>query len=52
MRLQPIYRDCEIVGGSMAEEIFEKGLCLPFGTAMTEADLMRVVEVIRAIAIR
>ena len=48
MHLQPIYSDCEIVGGSVAEDIFEKGLCLPSGTAMSEADLVRVVEVIRA----
>jgi len=31
----------------VAEELFAKGLCLPSGTAMSEADLGRVVEVIR-----
>lgn len=40
---------CRIVGGSVAEDLFERGLCLPSGTAMTEADLDRVVKVIRGI---
>jgi dTDP-4-amino-4,6-dideoxygalactose transaminase len=32
---------------SVSERLFEKGLCLLSGTAMTEGDLDRVVEVIR-----
>lgn len=36
------------VGGSVAEDLFARGLCLPSGTAMTEGDLDRVVSVIRA----
>ena len=47
MHLQPIYRDCEVVGGSVAEDIFEKGLCLPSGTAMSDEDIERVVRIIR-----
>ena len=35
-----------IVGGKVAEDLFERGLCLPSGTAMTEKDLDRVIEVI------
>ena len=34
------------VGGSVAEGLFSKGLCLPSGTAMTEEDLDRVISVI------
>ena len=37
---------CRVVGGSIAEGLFDQGLCLPSGTAMTDADLHRVVEVI------
>ena len=33
------------VGGSVAEDLFERGLCLPSGTAMTNSDLDRVIEV-------
>ena len=38
---------CRVVGGAVAEDLFERGLCLPSGTAMTEGDLERVVGVIR-----
>ena len=46
MHLQPVYRDCEVVGGAVAEELFARGLCLPSGTAMDEADIQRVIAVI------
>jgi glutamine amidotransferase len=39
MHLQPVFKNCRAVGGAVSEEIFEKGLCLPSGTAMTESDL-------------
>jgi dTDP-4-amino-4,6-dideoxygalactose transaminase len=35
------------VGGRVAESLFENGLCLPSGTAMTKEDLDRVIHVIR-----
>lgn len=37
---------CRVVGGDVAEEFFEKGLCLPSGTATTNGELDRVIEVI------
>lgn len=37
---------CRVVGGEVAEDLFERGLCLPSGTAMTEGDLDKVIEVI------
>ena len=35
-----------VVGGRVAEDLFDRGLCLPSGTAMTEGDLDRVIETI------
>jgi len=35
------------VGGQVAEDLFDRGLCLPSGTAMTEEDLDRIISVIR-----
>ena len=35
-----------VVGGEVAEDLFDRGLCLPSGTAMTEEDLNRVIETI------
>lgn len=46
MHLQPVFAGCEVVGGAVAERLFDQGLCLPSGTAMTESDLERIVDVI------
>jgi len=35
-----------VVGGEVAEDLFNRGLCLPSGTAMTEEDLHRIIDVI------
>jgi len=34
--------------GLVAEDLFNRGLCLPSGSNLTEGDLARVVEVVRA----
>ena len=34
-------------GGGVSEDLFERGLCLPSGTQMTEEDLNRVVNFLR-----
>jgi pyridoxal phosphate-dependent aminotransferase EpsN len=48
MHLQPVFRGCRVVGGSVAVHLFERGLCLPSGTRMSDEDVGRVVEVILA----
>lgn len=35
-----------VIGGQVAESLFNRGLCLPSGTAMTDKDLNRVIEVV------
>jgi dTDP-4-amino-4,6-dideoxygalactose transaminase len=47
MHLQPVFQTCRHRGGAVSERIFERGLCLPSGSALTQADLERIVEVIR-----
>jgi pyridoxal phosphate-dependent aminotransferase EpsN len=44
MHLQPVFADCDVVGGAVAEGIFERGLCLPSGSNLREEDLARVVD--------
>ncbi len=46
MHMQPVYVQCPCVGGSMSEDIFKHGLCLPSGSGLSEAQLGRVVEAI------
>ncbi len=48
LHLQPVFSSCEAVGGSVAKRIFDQGLCLPSGSAMTMEDLQRVVGIVRA----
>lgn len=50
MHLQPVYAGFEAVGGAVAEGLFERGLCLPSGSAMTEADLDRVCTIVERVA--
>lgn len=44
MHLQPVYRDCRIVGGSVAEDLFARGLCLPSGSSLSEEQQQRVMD--------
>ena len=46
MHLQAVFKGCRCIGGEVAEDLFNRGLCLPSGTAMTEEDLDRVIAVI------
>lgn len=41
---QPLYRDAPAVGGSAADAVFDRGLCLPSGSALSAVDQDRVVE--------
>jgi dTDP-4-amino-4,6-dideoxygalactose transaminase len=47
MHLQPVFAGCETVGGAVAERLFERGLCLPSGSSLTDADRERVVARVR-----
>ena len=47
MHLQPVFKDCVVVGGEVAEDLFEHGLCLPSGSSLSQVDLERVVDAIR-----
>ncbi len=35
-----------VIGGGVAEDLFNRGLCLPSGTAMSKQDLDRVISVL------
>jgi len=43
MHRQPLFADDEARGGTVADDIFRRGLCIPSGSAMTDADVDRVV---------
>lgn len=43
MHLQPVFSSCAAFGGDVSERLFERGLCLPSGTALSDEDQDRVV---------
>lgn len=47
LHLQPVFAGCRSIGGSVCAGLFERGLCLPSGSGMTDADVERVVGVVR-----
>jgi dTDP-4-amino-4,6-dideoxygalactose transaminase len=46
MHLQPVFRGCPHRGGAVSQELFERGLCLPSGSSLTQAERERVLSVI------
>jgi dTDP-4-amino-4,6-dideoxygalactose transaminase len=47
MHLQPLFAHCERIGGAVAEDLFTRGLCLPSGSGLSEADLERIAQIVR-----
>lgn len=49
MHLQPVFKDAPAYLNGVSEDLFNRGLCLPSGSNMTEEDLERVVEAVRGV---
>jgi pyridoxal phosphate-dependent aminotransferase EpsN len=49
LHLQPVFADCECVGGAVSEDLFARGLCLPSGSNLTNEDLEQVINAITAV---
>jgi dTDP-4-amino-4,6-dideoxygalactose transaminase len=48
MHLQPVFAASPAFGGDVSARLFERGLCLPTGSSLTDADQDRVVATILA----
>ena len=48
MHQQPVFQGFPCIGGSVADHLFEFGLCLPSGSDLTEEQRTRVVEAMLA----
>jgi dTDP-4-amino-4,6-dideoxygalactose transaminase len=46
MHLQPVFSGAPYYGGTVAEDLYNKGLCLPSGSNLTPEDLARIKKVI------
>src|SRR5260221_4392029 len=48
LHLQPVFAHSRVRGGSVAETFFARGLCLPSGSSLTDAELDRVCAIVLA----
>jgi pyridoxal phosphate-dependent aminotransferase EpsN len=46
LHLQPVFRECRVVGGRVAEALFDQGLCLPSGSNLSAAELGLIAETV------
>jgi dTDP-4-amino-4,6-dideoxygalactose transaminase len=44
MHLQPVFKDCRSIGGTVSADLFTRGLCLPSGSSLSDADFNRVID--------
>ena len=49
MHTQPLYAEAMKVGGKVAESVFDRGVCLPSGSAMTDEQVDRVVSSVASV---
>lgn len=47
MHTQPVYQDAPYYGGTVCTDTFDRGLCLPSGSSLTDDDIRRVCDTIR-----
>jgi dTDP-4-amino-4,6-dideoxygalactose transaminase len=47
MHRQPAYADSAVLGGAVADAIFARGICLPSGSGLTDAEQQRVIDVMQ-----
>jgi pyridoxal phosphate-dependent aminotransferase EpsN len=49
MHLQPVFESFQVFGGEVSAGLFERGLCLPSGSNLSEADRARVTDGFRSV---
>ena len=48
MHLQPVFEEYPYYGATVAEMLFENGLCLPSGSNLTENECERIAKVVKS----
>lgn len=49
LHLQPVFKGKACFGGELAAGLFERGLCLPSGSGLSDAERQRVIDTIHAV---
>ena len=47
LHLQPVFAEYECIGGSVAEDLFERGLCLPSSSNLTDEEIDCIIQAIK-----
>jgi dTDP-4-amino-4,6-dideoxygalactose transaminase len=47
MHMQPVFSSARAIGGQVASRLYEQGLCLPSGTAMSDDAVDRISQIVR-----
>jgi pyridoxal phosphate-dependent aminotransferase EpsN len=47
MHLQPVFAACESVGGAVAADLFDRGLCLPSGSSLKPEEREEIASIVR-----
>ena len=52
MHMQPVFANCDFVKveeNAVSKDLFERGVCLPSDTKMTEEEQDKVIEIIKGL---
>jgi len=49
MHLQPVFENYQVYGGEVSARLFDRGLCLPSGSSLSEEDRARVIAGVREV---
>ena len=49
LHMQPVFSGCDRIGGSVSEQIFTHGVCLPSDTKMTIEQQLEVVDILKGL---
>jgi pyridoxal phosphate-dependent aminotransferase EpsN len=49
LHLQPVFANRKVYGGSVAEDLFARGICLPSGSSMSKTQRDSVIDVVRSV---
>ncbi len=49
MHLQPLHKEAAFYGGNVSEDLFDRGLCLPSGSSLTDDERRKIRETIEEI---
>lgn len=49
MHMQPVFLGCRMYGGTVSQQLFKNGLCLPSGSSLLDKEAERITRLIQAI---